>query len=66
MQRNGDQPADRTAETHVALRDAAAGAIAMAHRLRGEGYLNVRITDTTTDEPCEEADLERAAQTEGG
>ena len=57
--------AGRAMGTRVELRDTAAEAVATAHRLRGEGHLNVRITDTATGEPCDEADLERAAQTEG-
>ncbi len=50
--------------TREESRGTAAEAVATARALRGEGHLNVRITDTATGEPCEEASLERGAGAE--
>lgn len=58
--------AGRAMGTRVELRGTAAEAVVTARRLRGEGHLNVRITDAATGEECGEADLERSAAVEGG
>ena len=54
----------RAMGTREESRGTAAEAVATARNLRGEGHLNVRITDTATGEPCDEASLERGAGAE--
>ena len=64
-ERNLDMTAGRAMGSHAEFRRKPAEAVATARRLRREGYSNVRITDISKGEPCDEASLERAAWAEG-
>lgn len=63
--RHLDVTAGRAMGCHAEFRRKPAEAVATARRLRREGYSNVRITDISKGEPCDEASLERAAWAEG-
>lgn len=43
----------------------ASEAVAATQRFRAEGCLKVQVADMRTNEPCDEAGLERAAEAEG-
>ena len=63
-ERNTDETGGRVSGTRVDVADKASEALAKARRFRADGFLAVVVVDRTTDEACDEAGLERAAEAE--
>lgn len=61
----GNASAGRALATRLELCSTAAEAVAAARRFRAEGCPKVQVADMRTNEPCDEAGLERAAVAEG-
>jgi hypothetical protein len=62
--RNVEMAAGRHTNRPIEFHSRAADTLAAVHRLRGNGYPGVRVTDPTTGEEYDDASLRRVAEAE--